>query len=102
MKARILLFLAAIFILPRPSHAIVDLNQDGWSDLWQAMYGSGYVANADDDGDGRTNWEEHVEGTDPMDNLSKKGDSVGQPSLGNPIRSKSRLTVPLGRMRVRR
>jgi uncharacterized protein (DUF1800 family) len=76
MKARILLFLAAIFILPRPSHAIVDLNQDGWSDLWQAMYGSGYVANADDDGDGRTNWEEHVEGTDPMDNLSKKGDLI--------------------------
>src|SRR6188768_2202720 len=72
MKARILLLLAAIFILPHSSRAIVDLNQDGWSDLWQAQYGTGYLPDDDSDGDGRTNWQEHTEGTDPMDALSKR------------------------------
>lgn len=50
-----------------PGRGIVDLDQNGWSDLWEAGYGKGTIADADDDGDGRTNRQEHDEGTDPHD-----------------------------------
>ncbi len=49
------------------SRAIIDLDQNGWSDLWESAYGPGTIADADDDGDGRTNRQEHDEGTDPHD-----------------------------------
>jgi uncharacterized protein (DUF1800 family) len=71
MTTRALSLLLAT-LLPLPAFGIIDLNQDGWSDLWQAAYGTGFVPGADDDNDGRTNWEEHVEGTDPLDETSKK------------------------------
>ena len=67
-----LLFLALAF--PQPSRALVDLDNDGWSDLWEAQYGHGYAKDADDDGDGFTNWQEHNDGTDPRDAGSKHPD----------------------------
>jgi uncharacterized protein (DUF1800 family) len=54
-----------------PLHAIVDENADGWSDIWQIAYGFGLDPDADPDNDGRTNWQEHNEGTDPFDPDSK-------------------------------
>src|SRR5262245_14998037 len=61
-------------LLPLNAFAIIDLDHDGWSDLWEAAYGRGFVDTEDSDNDGRTNREEHDEGTDPLDNQSKKPD----------------------------
>jgi uncharacterized protein (DUF1800 family) len=77
MNTRVLSLLLAT-LLSTPAFAIIDLDQDGWSDLWQAKYGTGFVLDADDDGDGRTNWEEHVEGTDPQDETSKKPEPTSE------------------------
>lgn len=71
MTTRVLSLVLAT-LLPLPAFGIIDLDQDGWSDLWQATYGTGFAPDSDDDGDGRTNRQEHDEGTDPLDNTSKK------------------------------
>ncbi len=48
-----------------------DLDGDGLGDLWSAYYeASNLSPNNDDDGDGATNLEEEVAGTDPFDPLS--------------------------------
>ncbi len=52
---------------PQSVHAILDQDGNGWSDIWEMAYGTGYDPLLDDDGDGRTNWEEHNDGTDPRD-----------------------------------
>ena len=75
---RLTSIVAALLLLPLTSWGIVDLDSNGWSDLWEAKYGSGYSPDADDDGDGRTNRQEHDEGTDPLDNLSKKPEPVAE------------------------
>lgn len=74
IKSRLSSIVLAILLLPFSAWGIVDLDNDGWSDLWQATYGRGYLPNEDDDGDNRSNREEHDEGTDPTDALSKKPD----------------------------
>jgi hypothetical protein len=89
MIIRVLSLLLAALI-PLKSFAIIDLNQDGWSDLWQATYGTGFVPGADDDGDGRTNFEEQVEGTDPLDGTSKKP----EPTFESLPKGKLRFTWP--------
>jgi uncharacterized protein (DUF1800 family) len=66
------LSITAALLSAVPASAIVDLDQDGWSDLWQLAYGHGHLPDVDSDGDGRTNWEEHNDGTDPADGLSKR------------------------------
>lgn len=61
-------FFAALLLCGTAStQALVDFDADGWSDLWQAAYGRDYNPIGDDDNDGRTNAEEHLDGTDPTD-----------------------------------
>lgn len=68
------LLLISLVSSSAPLRALVDEDANGWSDLWEMAYGTGYVAEADDDNDGKSNWQEHQEGTDPLD-----ADSVQPP-----------------------
>jgi uncharacterized protein (DUF1800 family) len=71
------LCLTLLFGAP-PSRGIIDLDHNGWSDLWEAAYGPGTIDDADDDGDHRTNRQEHDEGTDPHDAGSLLPDATAQ------------------------
>ncbi|HRT08535.1 MAG TPA: glycosyl hydrolase family 28-related protein [Candidatus Paceibacterota bacterium] len=64
---------AAFFLLvgAASSHAIVDANTNGLSDVWETIYGPGpFDPGADLDGDGQNNFQEAVAGTDPRDACS--------------------------------
>ena len=51
--------------------AIVDLNGNGYGDIWEQKHkASGLPPTGDRDGDGNSNWTEFVAGTDPFDALS--------------------------------
>src|SRR5688572_18006456 len=67
---RSLIAVSSALLLALPARGIIDQDGDSWSDLWQMAYGTGYLPDADDDGDGRTNRQEHDEGTDPGDATS--------------------------------
>ncbi|MEM1083529.1 MAG: DUF1800 domain-containing protein [Verrucomicrobiota bacterium] len=55
-----------------PLAAELDLDGDGTSDVWSALYGAtDLVPTGDEDGDGCTNFEESVAGTDPFSAASK-------------------------------
>ncbi|MEM8954294.1 MAG: DUF1800 family protein [Verrucomicrobiota bacterium] len=50
-----------------PAHAIVDLDNDGLDDIWEEFFNAQAVLpGADEDGDGKTNLEECLGGTDPF------------------------------------
>ena len=69
---RTLLLIAALAICGvHPARAIVDLDGDGMSDVWQQKFGAvGINPNGDDDRDGQTNLAESLAGTDPFDATS--------------------------------
>ena len=65
------LFLA-LAVATVPARAIVDLNADGLDDIWALKYNAaGLSASGDADGDGISNHDESVMGTNPF-----KPDSV--------------------------
>ena len=66
---RIGLLMAMVAAFSAPSvHAVVDLNGNGMSDVWEQFYqAQGLAANADADGDGQTNLAESIAGTNPFD-----------------------------------
>lgn len=58
-----------LVLLPN-AFAQIDRNSNGFSDVWEAAYGSGLAPNVDLDVDGFTNREEALAGTNPHDPLS--------------------------------
>ena len=53
------------------SHAMVDENNNGLSDVWERAYGAeSLISSEDEDGDGISNAEEAICGTDPFDDQS--------------------------------
>ncbi len=64
---------------PRASAVIIDLNNNGMSDIWELIYGLNLDPAADLDGDGFSNLQESIAGTDPQDSTSFP--SVGAAAL---------------------
>ncbi len=61
------LALAAFLALTMNARAIVDLDADDMDDVWEERFNAQAVLPGDDDdGDGKTNLEESIAGTDPM------------------------------------
>ncbi|MEI7909860.1 MAG: hypothetical protein WCK77_09520 [Verrucomicrobiota bacterium] len=77
---RLLIFGALIFALSAcPASAILDTNNNKLSDLWERKFNNnelfpeGFDPQADPDGDGWTNEQEAIAGTDPFDSKSPNG-----------------------------
>ena len=68
----------------------VDTNGNGMCDVWEARFHAGALApEIDTDGDGFTNLDESVAGTDPFNGMSRPFSSVGELAGGN-----ADITVP--------
>lgn len=64
---RLLLIPLAGMLSTCPLCAQIDLDGDGGSEIWSLMFGGAAADDRDQDGDGQTNFEEMVAGTDPGD-----------------------------------
>ncbi|HEX8296329.1 MAG TPA: PA14 domain-containing protein, partial [Chthoniobacteraceae bacterium] len=59
--------LLALLLMISPAAAIIDLTGDGLGAIWKLKYDAGTLPpGADSDGDGRTNLEEAIAGTNPL------------------------------------
>ncbi len=79
MKHLIPVCSSLLALCPLPARAILDTNGNGLSDLWELRYNNNQLfpdtfdPSDDPDGDGWTNAEEAVAGTDPFDPTSPDG-----------------------------
>ncbi len=85
--------------------ALIDVNANGMSDLWEQQFNSGslfpniFLPVADDDGDGATNMEEAIADTDPRDGTPPGGHfaadiDVVPPTYGPPVNGVPELLTP--------
>lgn len=66
-RLRFLVLTLLLFTVFRAPAQIIDLNGNGMSDIWEWTYNVyGIDPNTDPDGDGFTNWQEAIAGTDPL------------------------------------
>lgn len=72
---------------------MVDVNSNGVSDVWEAMYGVLTEPNVDSDGDGFTNLEEAKAGTDPSDMNDAPKISVVESPESDALRSEIRTSA---------
>ncbi|MEP6603270.1 MAG: DUF1800 family protein [Spartobacteria bacterium] len=86
-RARAVAYGCIAFFIAASAHAIVDLNGNGESDVWEQYYQAQALApSADSDGDGQTNLSESIAGTNPLDaksvfKLTRIGVSNGSVTL---------------------
>lgn len=105
---------SGFWLLVSPSHAIIDTNTNGVSDLWEQQHNNGnlfpnFDPQADPDSDGWTNEQEATTGTDPNDANPPNGfirpetqhvpafwgDEDGQPVILTPeVITVTWLTIP--------
>src|SRR5438046_1701712 len=65
------LLLVTFSLLALPGQAMIDVNTNGLSDVWENLYGLTAVVPGDDlDGDGLSNYQESVAGTNPRNAAS--------------------------------
>ncbi|HQF38817.1 MAG TPA: right-handed parallel beta-helix repeat-containing protein [Opitutaceae bacterium] len=81
---RILLGASFVLLLTAaPLRALIDRNNDGLSDVWAALYHPTKGATVDEDGDGFTNAQEALAGTDPLDAASRFAATPQTDAAGN-------------------
>ena len=79
-----LIFIAAIgLVMASHSHAL-DLNNNQMSDIWEMIFNAQNLsANADDDRDGFTNFQESLAATDPLNPLSHPSLNIMSPAANS-------------------
>lgn len=69
--------IAALLSLAPRSEAVLDTNRDLLGDVWQARFAAGaFAPHVDSDGDGFSNLEESILGTDPRNPASRLAHEV--------------------------
>jgi len=70
LAKRLTLVLFALVCGSINAYAMLDDDENGLSDVWEAIFGRDHLPGEDPDGDGFTNLEEQKAGTDPMEGNS--------------------------------
>jgi uncharacterized protein (DUF1800 family) len=82
---------AAVLLLPAAVRADIDLNSNGISDVWELLHEDAVDPAGDADGDGQTNLQEFIFGTDPM----SAAERFGTPTLAyNPATGQLDVSWP--------